>query len=167
MGVVAFVGDFVYRSKPFEASTHPLILMLDCVQDVKNMGAILRSAYCSGFTGVIIPASNNAKVNAAAMKSSAGLAEHLDIQVSSSLKNTVSELKNAGYTIYAAYLGGQDIRNVEIKRPLCIIIGNEERGISPDLAKMCQKVMIPQISEDVSYNASVAAGILMNRFSFF
>ncbi len=167
MGVVALATPFVFRKKPFCPKFTPQVLVLDSIQDVKNLGAILRSAYCSGFTGVILTRKGCAPVNAAALKSSAGFAEHLDIVIANSLPATLTELKKSGYHICMAVPnGGIDVRKVKLKKPLCLVIGNEEKGITKNIFDMGILVSLPQISSDVSYNASVAAGILMFQLSY-
>lgn len=160
-GVVAAVGQLPIRKKPFEATKSKFLLLLDGVQDPRNLGAILRSAYCTNVDGVILCKKNGAPLNAVAMKSSAGLAEHLEIYEATSVGAAVQELKQAGYALYLAALGGVDARTVTYQEPLCLVIGSEGTGISGDILKQGQKVMLPQKVADISYNASVAAGILL------
>jgi 23S rRNA (guanosine2251-2'-O)-methyltransferase len=158
-GVVAYAGPFVYRSKFFSPAKEQLLLLLDSVQDPRNLGAILRTAYCTGVQGVIIPTKQAAPLNAVALKASAGLAEHLQIVLAPSSAWAVEELKKAGYTMYATALGGQNACAVAYELPLCVIIGNEGSGINPALLKSAVPIELPQRTKDISYNASVAAGI--------
>ena len=97
----------------------------------------------------------------AAFKSSAGLAEHLEIMVVPTAPAAVQVLKEAGYAIYLAAFGGKSALEIEYQSPLCLIIGYEGEGIQPALLKMGTQVTLPQKTADVSYNASVAAGILL------
>ncbi len=167
MGVLALVSPFKFKSGFFSPKTHPRVLLLDGVQDVKNFGAILRSAHCSGFKGVIISRKNCAPITPATLKASAGLAEHLDIYNASTVNFALDQLKKAGYNLYMAVPnGGIDIRQIKISTPNCLVIGNEEKGIKPELFGKGNLVSLPQISPDISYNASVAAGILMFNFAF-
>ncbi len=167
MGVVALVSPFKFKSEFFTPKNHPQILLLDGIHDVKNLGAILRSAHCSGFNGVIITKKNCAPITAATLKSSAGLAEHLEIYSASTINFALEELKKAGYNLYMAVPnGGTDIRRIKVSKPACLVIGNEEKGIKPELFTKGNLISLPQISPDVSYNASVAAGILMFNFAF-
>lgn len=161
MGVIAWATPFKFVSKPFEAEKKPFILVLDSIQDVRNMGAILRSAYCTGVQGVVMCKSKSAPINAAVCKASAGLVEHLDIYLVPSLKAAVIELKKAGYNFYMAVLDGQKATDVEFKRPCALVIGNEATGISKDVQALGQAVTLPQKTPDISYNASVASGILL------
>jgi len=162
MGIVAWFAPFPYRSKMFDPSTHPLIVILDGVQDVQNLGAILRSAHCVGFNGVVLNTSHAAPLTGGAHKASAGLAEHMDIHLATSSRNAVIEAKKAGYNLYLAVVnGGENAINVEYTGPACLIIGSEEMGIAADLRNEGTKISLPQKTEDISFNASVAAGILM------
>lgn len=159
--VVALAAPFVIRKKFFDAKKSPFLIMLDGIQDPRNLGAILRSTYCTGLNGVIITSKSSAPLNAVALKSSAGLAEHLEIYQTTSIQNAITELKAAGYNIYLAALDGQDTTTVEYEMPLCLVIGNEAVGISKSILGQGTKIRLPQIKSDISYNASVAAGILM------
>lgn len=159
--VIAWVGPQVIRKKFFDPSKHKFLLMLDGIQDTRNLGAILRSAYCTGVDGVIITKRGSAPLNASAIKSSAGLAEHLDILVAASAQEAVKQLQDAGYTIYLATLDGTDATKQIYKQPLCIVIGSEGFGISSQILASGTRVTLPQRTPDISYNASVAAGILL------
>ena len=159
--ILAWVSPFKYCSKPFDPQKKKFILMLDAVQDVRNLGAILRSAYCTGVDGVVLCRAQSAPLSPAAFKASAGLAEYLDIWLAPSMKHAVSELKKAGYNFYMAVLDGQSAVTVDYKMPLCLVIGNEASGIDKDIQNMGIKITLPQKDKDISYNASVAAGILL------
>lgn len=167
MGVVAVVSPFKTRSVMFSPKTHPNILLLDAIQDVRNLGAILRSAYCVGIDGVVLCKSKSAPLSAPVFKASAGLAEHLDIFVAPSIKHAVLAVKEAGYNLYMAVLEGKDVSTVEFKRPSCLVIGNEAIGITKDIRSFGELITIPQRSPEISYNASVAAGILLFFISNF
>ncbi|MCL4379927.1 RNA methyltransferase [Candidatus Dependentiae bacterium] len=160
--VVALVSPYQYRTKPFEPSHNPLVVLLDGIQDTRNLGGILRSAYCTGFNGVIIPVKNSAPLTASTHKAAAGLAEHLQIYQAASAKQAVMQLSQAGYTIYLTTItGGKSALAVTFQRPTCLVIGSEETGISKELLTSGSKITLPQQRPDISYNASVAAGIFM------
>jgi 23S rRNA (guanosine2251-2'-O)-methyltransferase len=161
MGVVACASPFKFASKIFNPAQKPFILLLDSIQDVRNLGAILRSSYCTGVSGVVLCKSKSAPLSAAALKASAGLAEHLDIFVAPSLKSAVLDLKKAGYTFYMALLDGKNATSVTFTKPACLVIGNEAVGITKDIRSLGNPITLPQRSSDISYNASVAAGILL------
>lgn len=158
--VIAYVAPLPRRKKFFDPKVHKFIVMLDGIQDTRNLGAILRSAYCTGMQGVIITQKSSAPLTAAAHKASAGLVEHLDIYEAPSAQAAVVELKKAGYNIYLATLGGSNAVTVSYQSPTCIVIGNEATGVSSAILNEGTRVMLPQRTPDISYNASVAAGIL-------
>lgn len=160
-GIVAWVTPFKYQTKPFNPADKKFILMLDGVQDVRNLGAILRSAYCTGVQGVVLCKKGSSLLTAAAFKSSAGLAEYLDIYVAPSAAHAAQELASAGYNLYMAVIDGKNAQDVEFKAPLCLVVGNEATGIGKNIQSLGQKITLPQKRDDISYNASVAAGILL------
>lgn len=160
-GVVAWATPFIIRKKFFEPTKSPLLVLLDSVQDPRNLGAILRSVYCTGVDGVIICGKNAAPLNATALKSSAGLAEHLDIYEAPTALAALQELKKAGYALYLATVKGEDATGFPYQLPLCLVIGNESTGIAKNLLSFGTQITLPQRTTDISYNASVAAGILL------
>ncbi len=159
--VVAWVQAYQFRKKPFDPKKHTFLLLLDSIQDTRNLGAILRSAYCTGVDGVIITSNNSAPLNAVALKSSAGLAEHLQIMQVSTAQHAAQELKKLNYHLYLAMLNGENAATMNYELPSCLVIGNEAVGISKSISTAGTKVMLPQKTADISYNASVAAGILL------
>ncbi len=159
--VVGVAAPFVYRKAPFDPKKQSFLLMLDGIQDVRNLGAILRSAYCTGVDGVIITHKGSAPLQAAAIKSSAGLAEHLHIQLVPSVQTIAKQLKDAGYHLYITNFKGENAAKITYEKPLCLVIGSEGKGVSPSIFKYGTQVTIPQRSKDISYNASVAAGIML------
>ena len=164
---VAFVSPFPFYKKLFEPTTHPLLLLLDGIQDPRNLGALIRSAYCTGFDGVILPQKGCAVLSPTALKASAGLAEHMSIYHVASVNTAVAQLKQKGYTLYVATFDGRDATEVVYALPLCLVIGSEGVGVSPVVAgegtavTLPQRTQRPQREGDTSYNASVAGGILM------
>ncbi len=160
-GVVAWVHAFPFRKKFFEPEHSPFLVMLDGIQDPRNVGAILRSAQCTGFDGVIMTQKGSAPINAAAIKAAAGLSEHLEIYVATSASAAIRELKQAGYTPYLATFDGQNAAVCQFKRPLCMVIGGEGMGVSKEVLSQGIHITLPQKQSDISYNASVAAGILL------
>ncbi len=160
--VVAWASPFVIRKKFFDPAKQKFLVMLDGIQDPRNVGAILRSAYCTGANGVIITTRKSAPLNATAYKSSAGLAEHLDVFIASSAQGAALELKRAGYALYISTLEkAKDANEVEYQLPCCIVIGSEATGVTKSIIKEGTAIKLPQRTPDISYNASVAAGILL------
>ncbi len=159
--VVALATPFIKRNKFYDPTRSPFLILLDSVQDPRNLGAILRSSYCTGVDGVIICGKNSAPLQATALKASAGLAEHLDVFEAPTAQAAIQELKKAGYAIYLATLEGVDATTVTYTQPLCLVIGNEATGIARNLFASGTQIRLPQRTTDISYNASVAAGILL------
>lgn len=160
-GIVAWAQPFPFRTKPFNPKTHKNLILLDGVQDPRNVGAILRSVYCTGMDGVIMCKKNSSGLTAIALKSSAGLAEHVEIYQAASVQSAIQELKNADYNIYITTFNGENASTVTYKDPLCVVIGSEGEGVSKQLFSQGTKITLPQRTTTISYNASVAAGILL------
>lgn len=160
-GVVAHVQPFVLHGKPFDAQKYPSLIVLDGIQDPRNLGAIIRSASCTNTSGVLLTAKNSAPLNAVVLKASAGLAEHIPIRIVPSAEIAAQELKDAGYSVYCGLFGGADARTVAFKKPYALVIGSEGIGISAPLKRAGIAITLPQRVEEISYNASVAAGILL------
>lgn len=160
-GIVVYAQPFVFAKRFFDPVKQPFVLLLDSIQDVGNVGAMIRSAYCTNCDGVIICERAGAPLTAAALKASAGLAEHLSIYQAPSVGHAVKELKNAGYNLYLATLDGKDARTSDYKTPLCLVIGNEAVGITKTILREGEHITLAQRTGDISYNASVAAGILL------
>ena len=158
---VALATPFTKRKKFFDPKRSPFLLLLDSIQDPRNLGAILRSAYCTGVDGVIMCGRNSAPLQATALKSSAGLAEHIEIYEAPTAQAAMLELKQAGYTLYLATLAGEPATKISFKKPLCLVIGNEATGIAKSLLSHGTQIRLAQRTSDISYNASVAAGILL------
>ncbi len=164
--VVALASPFQIRKKFFEPQREKFLLMLDAIQDPRNLGAILRSAYCTGVQGVIITQKDSSPITPTVLKSSAGLAEYLEIFMAPSAKFAIQELKKAKYEIYLATIEkSQNVLQTEFKLPLCIVIGNEGTGISKNILDYGKHITLPQQNSEISYNASVAAGILLFTIS--
>jgi 23S rRNA (guanosine2251-2'-O)-methyltransferase len=160
-GVAALVNPFGYRKSFFTPQKEQFILVLDRIQDPRNVGAIIRSAYCAGVDGCVLIKKSGCLLNAPAFKASAGLAEYMPIFVAQSSAHAAEMVSLAGYTTYAGALGGKNVRDVSFSAPCCVIVGNEASGIASEFKKKSTLVMLPQRNTDISYNASVAAGIMM------
>ena len=144
-------------------SQYPLLLILDSIQDTHNVGAILRSADCSGVDGIIITKNNSAPINETVVKTSAGASEHVKITLINNLAQTIDELKQKGFWIVGSYLeGAKDYTKVDYKVPIAVIVGNEEKGIRKLTADKCDHlVRIPMKGKIQSLNVSVATGVML------
>lgn len=168
-GVVAQLAATAYQKVehllPFiyEKGETPLLLLLDGVTDVRNLGAIARSAEVCGAQGIIVPQKNSAGLTPDAVKSSAGALMRLPVCREKSLVNTIELLKMSGVTVIASDLKADKyISDLDLTEPLCIVMGAEGEGISPGVAKAADVTFkIPQAGMLNSFNVSVAAGILL------
>lgn len=170
-GVVAVIGSVEYRSivEILESSDNmevgKLILMLDHVTDVRNMGAIARTAECTGVSALVVPDRGSAAMNEDAVKTSSGALLRLPVCREQNLKTVVNLARQYGFQIVAATeKGAVDYREVDFTQPTLLILGNEETGISPDLLKMSDvRAKLPIVGEVASLNVSVAAGVFMYK----
>ncbi len=160
-GVVAMTTPFTFKKDPFEAKQHPYIMLLDGIQDPRNLGAILRSAYCACVDGVLLTRKGSAPISSVVLKSSAGLAEHITIRQVPSAAAALQEIKQGGYQLYVATFGGKSPEEYELSEPLCLAMGSEGAGVSSLVARAGKHLTLAQRSADISYNVSVAAGILL------
>jgi 23S rRNA (guanosine2251-2'-O)-methyltransferase len=160
-GIVALATPIQIRKKFFDPKKQPLLVLLDGIQDPRNMGAIIRSAFCANVSGVILSKKGSSSLSGTVNKSSAGLLEHTDLYVASGPTAAIAELKAAGYKIFLATVDDSiPVTKVDFDLPCCIVIGNEGMGITKSILSSGQHISIPQQRDDISYNASVAAGIL-------
>ena len=168
-GVVCFVSPIAFQPienllmSVYEKGETPLFLMLDRITDVRNLGAIARSAECAGVHGLIIPDRGGAPIGSDAMKTSAGALSVLPVHRSNNLKITLDYLKESGLSIVAASeKGDMPYYEATYREPMVLILGSEEDGVSPEYLKRCDKVVnIPMRGTIGSLNVSVAAGILL------
>jgi len=167
-GVIALKQDFKFSSldkilSDAKKTSLPLILILDEIQDPHNVGAILRSAECSGVNGVILTKHQSATITSTVTKTSAGATEHLKICQVNNLSQTIDELKEKGFWIVGSSLeNAKNYTEVDYNIPIALIVGNEEKGIRKLTASKCDfLVKIPMSGKIQSLNVSVATGILL------
>ncbi|HOW10745.1 MAG TPA: 23S rRNA (guanosine(2251)-2'-O)-methyltransferase RlmB [Bacteroidales bacterium] len=147
----------------FEKGEDPLIIALDGVSDVRNFGAIVRSADCLGAHAIVIPEKGSARITADAIKTSAGALHYFPVCREKSIVRSVEYLKQSGLKVIAATeKSGLEISKAPLKGPVVIIMGAEDKGISRELSALAdQNVKIPMTGNIASLNVSVAAGILL------
>lgn len=166
-GVVASVSLIEYQpldevlQMVFDSGETPLLVILDNITDVRNLGAVARSASCAGAHALVIPAKGTAPVNADAIKASAGALSRITVCREANIMESITFLKACGLHILAFdEKGRNNIYEADLTKPVCIILGSEEKGIAPSIQKMAdQTVAIPMKGNIASLNVSVAAGI--------
>lgn len=167
-GVLAFVSPVALQRIEdiiptiFENGETPFVLVLDQVTDVRNFGAIVRSAECAGVHAVVIPDKGSARINADAVKTSAGALHLVPVCRTRSLKETLSFLKDSGLKLVAATEKAEQVyTDSDLNGPIAIIMGSEDTGIDARLLTMADlQVKIPILGKIESLNVSVAAGLL-------
>lgn len=166
-GVCASAGPYVW-SDLFRITETPrgntsFLLLLDQIVDPRNLGALLRTAFCAGLDGVVITKDRSAQPTPAVSKASAGTMEHISLTRVTNMVSTIRTLKESG--IWVAGLDkhtGQNIFTSDLTGPMALVIGGEEKGIRPLVKKHCDlMIAIPQVGDSDSLNASVAGGVVM------
>ena len=142
---------------------NPVIVVLDEIKDVHNLGAIARSAYAAGASGIIVPDRNSAPISPAAVKISAGVLDSIPVSVSPNLKQTLDYAKQEGFWVIGTKMEAEKKHTEEdYERPVCLVIGSEEKGMRPSVASKCDStVSIPLANGVESLNASVATAIIL------
>ena len=146
-----------------EGTTSPLFLLLDQVSDVRNFGAIIRTAECTGVNGIIIQQSGSAPINAETIKTSAGAAFKIPICRVNHIKDAIYTLQASDIKIVAASEKTEDlIYAIDLKQPIAIVMGSEHRGINPSVLKIVDyTAKIPLLGTIDSLNVSVACGAFL------
>ena len=168
-GVVCFVSPVAFHSienilpSIFEKGKVPLLIILDRITDVRNFGAIARTAECGGADAIIIPSRGSAQVNADAVKTSAGALYKIPICKEHNLKDTIEYLKDSGVQIVACTEKASELYfNADLTIPTAIMLGSEEDGISEEYLKRANmNIKIPLSGTIESLNVSVANGIIL------
>ena len=147
----------------FEKTTTPLFLILDQISDVRNFGAIIRTAECTGVNGIIIQQSGSAPINAETIKTSAGAAFKIPICRVSHIKDAIYTLQASEVKTVAATEKTEDlIYKVDFRQPMAIIMGSEHRGVNPSVLKIVDfKAKLPLLGSIDSLNVSVACGAFL------
>jgi 23S rRNA (guanosine2251-2'-O)-methyltransferase len=168
-GVVAMMAAAAYHELedilPFiyEKGEIPLVLLLDGVTDVRNFGAIARSAELCGVHAIVIPAKGSAGLTGEAVKTSAGALSRIPVCRVKSLVSTIDFLKESGLKVLASDLSGEKyLHDFNLRDPLALVLGSEGEGISQGVAKAADACFkIPQLGTLNSFNVSVANGIML------
>lgn len=167
-GVVAYaaVKDYSEVEDIFslaeERGEKPFIIILDELEDPHNLGAIIRTAECTGAHGVIIPKRRSATLSYAVGKASAGAVEYVPVARVTNIANTIDELKKRGVWVYGADMNGTNYADCDFSGAAALVIGNEGKGLGRLVREKCDEIVsLPMKGKIGSLNASVAAGVLM------
>jgi len=168
-GVIAFLSAIEYQDiydilpTIFEEGRAPFLLMLDKITDVRNVGAIARSAECAGVDAIILPLNGGAQLNDDAVKTSAGALHHIPVCRHSNLVEIINYLKESGVEVIGVTeKANHPVYRKDLTGPVCLIMGNEYEGIAWDYLRLCQDtVNIPMVGTIRSLNVSVATGIAL------
>ncbi|MFA7447221.1 MAG: 23S rRNA (guanosine(2251)-2'-O)-methyltransferase RlmB [Weeksellaceae bacterium] len=168
-GIFAFLSPIEFHDiesllpQIYESGKNPFILILDRVSDVRNFGAIARTAECVGVDAIIVPHKGSASINADAVKTSTGALYNIPVCKEANLKKTIQFLKNSGIQV----VGGTEkavelIYEADYSVPTAILMGSEEDGISDELLKVADRIVkLPMFGTTSSLNVSVACGVFM------
>ena len=168
-GIIAFVSLISYQPLDqllpmiYDRGDLPMLVLLDKVTDVRNLGAIARSAECFGAHALVVPDKGSAPVNADAIKTSAGALSRIPVCREGNILETIGFLKESGIRVIAASEKSREkVFQANLTGPLAILMGSEDKGISPSLLRMADQVVsIPMTGNTASLNVSVAAGIIL------
>lgn len=168
-GIIAYLGLVEYQKIEnivpliFEKGEVPLLIILDRITDVRNVGAICRTALCAGAHAVVVPSRGAAQLNEDAIKSSAGAIHQIPICRSYNLKETIQFLKDSGIRVVGVTeKTNAPLWKLSFKQPLALVLGSEEDGISPEYLKLCDDTCnIPMKGPVESLNVSVAAAVTL------
>ncbi len=168
-GVVAFISEIPFYKvedllpQIFEEGKIPFFLILDRLTDVRNFGAIARTAECVGIDAIVIPDKGAAPINSDAIKTSAGALYNVKICKENNLAHVVDFLQQSGVTVFAATEKAEKlIYDVDFSEPCAIVMGNEETGISKEVLHHAdEKIKLPITGKTQSLNVSVACGAIL------
>lgn len=141
----------------------PLLLLLDGITDIRNIGALARTAYCCGVHAIVIPERGVGALNEDAITTSAGALENIAICRAKTLHSAIDELHLNGIKVFASEMtASKNIYDINLAEPCAIIMGSEDKGIHPSLYKICdEQFKIPMQKDFESLNVSVAAGMIL------
>lgn len=166
-GIVAEIKPYEYKDLDTVLSSwkgkDPFVILLDGLEDVRNLGAIIRSAECAGAAAVLLPEHRSCQVTYAAMKTAAGACAYLPVCRIGNIRQTLEHLKEEGFWVVGTDMDGESLYDeANLKGPLCIVMGAEGKGMTRLTREMCDFcVRIPMKGHVSSLNVSVAAALLM------
>ena len=168
-GIVALISEIEYFNIEeivpfvFENGKSPAIIVLDGITDVRNFGAIARTAECAGVDAILIPAKGSASINADAIKTSSGALHQIPVCRTSNLMNSLKFLQSSGLQLVGASEKAKDAYfNIDFTIPFAVIMGAEDKGISPQILRIVNSlVKIPMFGMIQSLNVSIAASLII------
>lgn len=168
-GAIAYLSSVVYASldhvisEAYAKAETPLLIILDRVTDVRNIGAVARTAECAGVHAIVVPSRGTAQLGADAMKTSAGALNHIPICRVENLKTTIREIQDNGIQVVACSEKADAlVYSADLSVPLAILMGSEEDGISQEYLKLADShVKLPVVGQIESLNVSVATGVIV------
>lgn len=168
-GVIAFTSPIEFQPmeevvmRAFESGETPLLLALDGVTDVRNLGAIARTAECFGATAVVVPATGSAPINEDAVKSSAGALLRIPMCRVKRIDDALASLRQLGIQVIGiSEKGSNALHELHSETPTCLVLGDEHSGLSAEVVAQCaSSVAIPMSGKTASLNVGVAAGIVL------
>ena len=167
-GIIAQVSELEYTDLEklipmlFDQGKLPAVVLLDGITDVRNLGAIARSAECAGLDAIVLPAKGSAQINADAIKTSAGALHNIPVCRVTNLVNAARFLRESGFQLIAASEKGSDfIYSSDLTQPVALVMGAEDTGIDAGLLRMADHfIKIPLFGKIQSLNVSAAATVL-------
>ncbi|MBO7344399.1 MAG: 23S rRNA (guanosine(2251)-2'-O)-methyltransferase RlmB [Clostridia bacterium] len=163
-GFIAYVSDYKYFDVDDILAdckeSEGLIVVLNEILDPHNLGSIIRVCECAGADGIIIGKDRSASVNDTVMRISAGALNHVKVARVTNINNTIDYLKENGFWVYGAEVGGSNIYKTDLSGKICLVIGGEDSGVKRLTKEKCDGIIsIPMFGKVNSLNASVACAI--------
>ncbi|MGC8970616.1 MAG: 23S rRNA (guanosine(2251)-2'-O)-methyltransferase RlmB [bacterium] len=160
-GILAYVFPVEPKDIDYFFDKH-FVVLADGVEDPHNLGAIMRTAECAGVDGIVLPKHRSAIISEGLISSSAGAVFHLPFAVVTNTAQAVDKFIERGFFILGADASGEPFFSIEIRFPLLLIIGGEDKGLRPIMKRRCDKLIgIPMLGKITSLNTSVSAGIII------
>ena len=162
-GILLYIPDYQYSSIE-TAYNDDVVVILDHLEDPHNFGAIIRTSEALGVDAIIIPNDRCCNINSTVVKTSAGAIYDMPIVRVNNLSSALNKLKKSNYWVFGTDMKGSDYTKVNYDMPVCLIIGNEGKGISKTLEGVCDyMITIPMVGKINSLNASVSCGIILSH----
>lgn len=163
-GVIAYASDYEYveieEILVKKEDKNGFVILCEGIQDVHNLGSVLRVAECAGADGVIIPKSNSAQVNESVVRISAGAAEHVKVARVANINQAIEKLQKSGYWVYGLEADGEEIYQEDLTGNIALVLGGEDSGVKRLTREKCDKILsLPMYGKVNSLNASIALGV--------